>query len=169
MLSGGPFGALERKRERQAETARAAACEELGLVEAALPPPLGVNRHRHEQLAADRGASPTPGHQIGEWLDKAQLAVVLQCVQCGPRRAGECRAPFELDDSSWLIGRQPDRRRGRLFESPLHDATTRRAQRNPFATAAGARRRQQQVEQGLHGHSVKGADHHPLARHLSSA
>ena len=169
MLGRSALGALERDCHGQAKASRAAAREKLGLIEAALPTSLSVDGHRHEQIATGGRSSPTLGHQLGQWLDEAQLAFVLERMQRGSRGAGERGAPFQLDNTRWLIGRQPQWGRGRFLKPPRDDAAARRAQRHALALAAGACWRQQQVKQCLHGRSVNRADHRLLAGHLSSA
>ena len=97
VLGSSPLCALERMHTGRPRL-RPGAREQLGLIEAALAPSLSVDGHRHEHIATDGRAAPTLGHQLGQWLDEAQLAVVLERMQGGSR--GPVNAAHH---SSWTM------------------------------------------------------------------
>ena len=74
----------------------------------------------------------------------------LSACSAGARRAGERRTPLELDDAR-RAGRSAARsaHAGRLVEAPCHARVGSARTTRAFAAAAGARGRQQEVEQAL--------------------
>ena len=67
------------------------------LVVAALARPIGVDRDRHDEVAAGPGPPPALGDSLAERDREPPLTGVLQRVERAPDDPGERRAPLELE------------------------------------------------------------------------
>jgi hypothetical protein len=138
VLSRGLCRTGDCQLDGQSQYATDTARQELGLIEPALSLPRGVNRDRDKEVPTDAGPPPTRCHQRRERLDQASLAVVLESVQAGTRRAGICSAPLELHNPRRPAVGQADRHAGRLVEPPLEVARAAATYDLSLAAAAGA-------------------------------
>ena len=125
-----------RPRPRAATVAMSA-----GLVVAALPLPVSVDGHRHDDLRAHADSRPAPRDGRSQRFGQAALAGVLQVVERSAHRAGERGAPFQLEERRRQVGRQPDRRATGQVQPRVERRQARVAQRQPSrpqpAQAAG--------------------------------
>ena len=125
--------------------------DQLRLVVAALALALGVDRDRDEEVAAGPDPRPAPRDRVAERHREASLARVLELVERMPDRAGERRAPLELEQGRRHVGRQPERGAGGQVEARVEgrQAASRRAaapsRPQPAQTRGKARSRAAEV------------------------
>jgi hypothetical protein len=154
----GPF---EDGRRGQAQVARCDVGDENGLVVAAFPGALGMDRDGHQEVTAGSGAAPAARHGPAERLSKPPFAAVLELVQRPPHRPRERGTPLELEERLGDVGRQAQRRTPGKAEPGIKRRLARSAQRRAFASAADAAGGQRQiecpVEEVPHGAIVAGA------------
>ena len=146
----GPLDATQRRDVRQTQLGRGSLGQQDGLIEAALPEPLGMDGHRDQQLAADARPAPARRQDGPERPGDAPVACVLQLVEGPSGGAGERRAPLELRKSRRQVGGQSDRPSGIDLDPGAEMAEAVAAQERAFVAATGAGRRHQQVEQPIH-------------------
>ena len=108
------MAANEGRGDRQAGVAREHAGEVLGLVEAARPAALGVDRHGHRDVTAPTGALPAPRQGHPERFGQASLAAILEGVQGSADGAAERGAPLQLEQPRGEWRRQAQRHPGRF-------------------------------------------------------
>src|SRR5258705_7188519 len=129
------------------------------------PPPLGVDRHRHDDVAARGGSLPATGDGSAQRAREPLLAAVLELVQGAPDDVGERRTPLELQERRRDVRWQADRDPGRQVEPRVERGRARGADRLALRATAGAARR----ERGVEGAPYQAADRwhgRDLARRL---
>ena len=107
-LGGRGPSPLEGATMRQSERPGGDLRDERGLVVAAPPFALGMHGDRDHQRRALADPAPAPRHREPERASQPALTPVLEVVERGPDRAGERRAPFELEERGRKVDRHPD-------------------------------------------------------------
>jgi len=80
MLRHGPFDAHQGSRHGETKMTACRSGQEFGLIEASFAATLGVDGHRHEEIATHAGMRPAPGQEQAQRLAQPPLAVVLQSM-----------------------------------------------------------------------------------------
>ncbi len=134
---------FENRGERKPELASRRARDQLRLVIAARPRPVGMDGNGDEQVAAGTRPTPAPRDRRPERDRQPLLTGVLQLVQRVPDQPRERRAPFELEQWRRNVGRKPDGDAGRHLQPGVERGQARGADRRalrPAARAAGGQR-----------------------------
>ena len=159
-----------RRNGRPSSDAATAAIERR-LVVAAPALTIDVDGDRHHEVGPDADPSPASRDGLAERLGEPPLAAVLQVVEGGPNRTGERGAPLQLQERRRDVRGQADRRSGRQPEPRVDRGQARLAQRPTFASAAGTRRRESEIEragdetpQAGHGRMMRGPPALPVGR-----
>src|SRR6266550_82851 len=148
-LGDGRPGSFEYRCTREVQARRGDPRNELGLVVAAPPPAVGVDRDRNEHLAARADAAPAPGDRGPQRAGETLLTAVLQLVECIADDARERGAPFELEERRGHVGRQPDRDAGGQIEAGVERGGAGGAEWRSFRAAAGTASWKSRVQESV--------------------